>query len=118
MLTFGLNYDVKPGHEKDFENYTKDVINAMQGMKGHSETRLYVDVNAKGSYMIYSNWETREDFMTFIQSPAFKEAQKWGMEILAGPPKHSVYQRENMMGGRPEGAGGPPPGAGGHPGGH
>lgn len=113
MLTFGLNYDVKPGHEKDFENYTADVLTAMDGMTGHQETRLYVDVNKTDSYMIYSNWETREDFMKFIQSDAFKAAQKWGMDILAGPPRHSVYQKENMMGGPPQGAGGP--GVGGPP---
>lgn len=103
MLTFGLNYDVKTGHETEFEQYTAEVIAAMQAMPGHEETRLYVDVAQPGSYMIYSNWATREDFMAFIQSDAFKSAQRWGADILAGPPRHSVYQREQMMGGRPGG---------------
>ncbi|MEO7994191.1 MAG: antibiotic biosynthesis monooxygenase [bacterium] len=109
MLTFGLNYDVKPGREADFEAYSAAVLEAVKGVPGHQETRLYVDVNKVGSYMIYSNWETREAFMAFISSQAFKDAQQGGADMLSGPPRHSVYNREQMMGGPPPGAGGPPP---------
>ncbi|GMV79541.1 MAG: hypothetical protein AMXMBFR7_07250 [Planctomycetota bacterium] len=100
MVTFGLNYDVKPEHLKTFEDYALKVLAAMQGMQGHLETRLYRDVQKPNSLMIYSNWDKPEDFRTFMASDAFKSAQNFGRDILAGPPKHPVYTPQ-AMGGRP-----------------
>lgn len=98
MVTFGLNYDVKPGREKEFEEVTLKTIEAMQGVQGHRETRLYRDVTEPTSYMIYSDWETREDFMAFIQSEAFKSVQAGGRDMLSEPPRHNVYVKGAMEG--------------------
>ena len=98
MVTFGLNYDVKEGHVKEFEDYSLKVIAAMDGMKGHVETRLYKDVAKPNSLMIYSNWESPEDFRTFMQCDAFKTAQRENKDILEGPPKHSIYTPQQGMG--------------------
>lgn len=100
MVTFGLNYEVKAGHEEEFERVTQETLQLMEGIKGHRETRLYRDVNNPSAYMIYSDWETREDFMAFIQSAPFREVQTLGRDILAAAPKHNIYTK-GEMGGRP-----------------
>lgn len=101
MVTFGLNYDVKTAHVGEFETYALKVIASMQGMPGHTETRLYKDVAKPNSLMIYSAWETPEAFRAFMQSDAFKSAQLATRDILEGPPKHSMYQPASMGPKRP-----------------
>lgn len=98
MVTFGLNYDVKPGHGEEFEKVSRAALEAMKGVKGHRETRLYRDVDNPDSYLIYSDWETREDFSAFIRSDVFKQVQTLGREILARPPRHNVYTRGPVSG--------------------
>jgi heme-degrading monooxygenase HmoA len=93
MLTFGLSYDVKPGHTKEFEEVTGKAVALMKDMKGHKETRLFQDVMRRNSYMIYSDWETREDFMAFLKSPEFTAAQNLGREMLETRPRHHVYEQ-------------------------
>lgn len=93
LVTFGLNYDVKPGHTEEFERITRETLELMKGVEGHRETRLYRDVDSPESYLIYSDWETKEAFSAFIRSDAFKEVQSLGREILANPPRHNVYTK-------------------------
>ncbi|HEY7066256.1 MAG TPA: antibiotic biosynthesis monooxygenase [Chloroflexota bacterium] len=96
MLTFGLSYDVKPERQQEFEAISEAAVKAMQGMKGHRETRLYQDVFRRNSYMIYSDWDTREDFVAFLKSPEFAAAQTAGRDMLEARPRHHVYERANF----------------------
>lgn len=98
LVTFGLNYDVKPGHNEEFERVTRESLELMKTVEGHRETRLYRDVNNPNSYLIYSDWENKEAFSAFIRSDAFKQVQKLGREILAAPPRHNVYTKGPMGG--------------------
>lgn len=98
MVTFGLNYDVKPGFGEEFERVTLESLELMKTVDGHRETRLYKDVNNPHSYLIYSDWETREAFAAFMRSDAFKQVQTLGRDILAGPPRHNVYTKGPMGG--------------------
>lgn len=91
MVTFGLNYDVKPPHRRQFERTCQEVIAAMRAMSGHVETRLYGDLSRPNSYLVYSQWDSPEAFAAFMRSEAFKAAQRFGREILDGPPRHHVY---------------------------
>ena len=96
MVTFGLNYDVKKEHVAEFESFSLKVISSMGGFKGHSDTRLYRDVAKPNSLMIYSAWESPEDFRAFMQSEAFKSVQAHSRDMLEGPPKHSMYTTQDM----------------------
>ena len=92
MTTIGMHYDVIPGKEEEFEKGFNGVLEHLKGVAGHVESHLYDDVNARGSYLILSQWETKESFEKFLQSPEFKSAVSWGKaEILRGRPKHKVY---------------------------
>ena len=94
MVTIGMNYKMIPGKEKIFEDAFASVIIVMKAMEGHSETFLYKDVNDPQSYLVVSDWSSEEAFNGFIASDKFKDVVNWGKEnILAGRPKHTVYQQ-------------------------
>ena len=92
MTTIGMFYDVIPGKEQEFESGFAQTAALMKTLKGHVESNLYENVASTGSYVILSQWESKEDFEAFIHSDAFKKAVAWGKaEILRGRPRHKVY---------------------------
>lgn len=91
MVTYGLNYEVRPGREADFEGRFRAIMDALRGFAGHRQTRLYRDVVASQSYLVYSEWDSKEAFAGFIQSKAFEATKAWGREeILSDRPRHTV----------------------------
>jgi heme-degrading monooxygenase HmoA len=95
MTTIGMHYDVVPGKEEEFERGFIGVIDHLRTVAGHIESRLYEDVQSVGSYVIMSEWETKESFSAFLQSDAFKKVTAWGRaEILRGRPRHKIYTTE------------------------
>ena len=99
MLTIGMYYDVIPDKAKLFEDKFNQVLNLLQGVKGHKQTFLYRRVDDPHSYAIIGEFETEPDFLAFIRSDAFKEVTTWGREqVLRGPPRHKIYPRSEDMG--------------------
>jgi heme-degrading monooxygenase HmoA len=96
MITFGLNYDVKPERVEEFVATTRKVLQLMPSVPGHERTRLYRDVDAPNSFLIYSEWATLADFQGFVQSDAFREVQTMGREMLTGRPRHQLYETRAM----------------------
>jgi len=96
MITFGLNYDVKDDYKSEFLNICNKVLELMPSMKGHINTRLYNDVNNPNSYLIYSEWETQEDFTNFVKSQEFKDVQNMSSHMLLNRPKHKVYETKSI----------------------
>jgi heme-degrading monooxygenase HmoA len=96
MITFGLNYDVKDEYIADFLKISREVLKAMPGMKGHVNTVLYSNVDDPNSFLIYSEWETNEDFKAFVTSPAFKDVQNMSSDMLKNRPKHQIYESRKM----------------------
>ncbi len=94
MVTIGMNYKVIPGKNETFEKAFSAVLEAMQGMEGHSESHLYTDVADGSSYLIVSDWSSEDAFTAFMRSDEFKRVANWGKEnILAGRPSHTVYRK-------------------------
>ena len=92
MVTIGMNYRVLAGKEQTFENAFHKVLNAMNGMDGHTETHMFRDIGDAGHYLILSKWSSKSAFDAFIGSDAFRNVANWGKEqILAGRPSHEVY---------------------------
>ena len=92
MTTIGMHYDVKPGKEEEFEQGFLKTLEVLRGLPGHVESHLYEDVASRGSYVILSQWQRKEDFDAFLRSDAFKEAVAWGRaEILRGRPRHRIF---------------------------
>ena len=62
---------------------------------GPPESLVYEDVASQGSYVILSQWKTKEDYDAFLRSDAFKAAVAWGKaEILRGRPRHRVFEEQ------------------------
>ena len=100
MTTIGMQYEVKPGKEEEFEKGFLAVLEVLRTLPGHIESNLYEDVASVGSYVILSRWATKEDYAAFLRSEAFKSAVAWGKaEILRSRPKHRVYQDDQDGGG-------------------
>ena len=78
MTTIGMHYDVIPGKEQEFEKGFLAVINHLKTVAGHVESRLYEDVSSKGSYLILSEWASRESFDQFLKRPEFAQVTAWG----------------------------------------
>jgi heme-degrading monooxygenase HmoA len=92
MTTIGMHYEVIPGKEEEFEHGFLAVLNHLKTVPGHVESHLYEDVQSVGSYVILSQWETKETFDGFIHSEAFKKVIAWGRaEMLRSRPRHKVY---------------------------
>ncbi len=92
MVTVGMNYEVREGKSEAFETGFRRVLEAMAGTPGHVKSRLFKDIDNPRSYLIHSEWETKEAFTAFIRSKAFADVTRWGSEeILAGRPSHKIY---------------------------
>jgi len=92
MTTIGMHYDVVPGKEQEFEKGFLAVIDHLKTVPGHVESKLYEDVASTGSYLILSQWNDKDSFQKFLQSPEFAKVTAWGRaEILRGRPRHQVY---------------------------
>jgi len=95
MTTIGMHYDVIPGKETEFKTGFLKVIDHLKTVVGHVDSHLYEDVAIAGSFLILSNWTTKQDFESFIHSDTFKQVTSWGKaEILRGRPRHKVYTNE------------------------
>jgi heme-degrading monooxygenase HmoA len=95
MTTIGMNYEVIPGKEQEFEQGFIGVLQTLKSLPGHIESHMYEDVQSQGSYVILSTWQRKEDFQAFLKSPAFAKAVAWGKaEILRSKPRHQVYANE------------------------
>jgi heme-degrading monooxygenase HmoA len=92
MTTIGMHYDVVPGKEEEFEQGFLKVLEHLRTLPGHVDSHMYEDVAVVGSYVIMSQWETKESFEAFIHSPEFAKVTAWGKaEMLRGRPRHKVY---------------------------
>ena len=92
MTTVGMQYDVVAGKEEEFVKGFLGVIEHLKTVTGHVESHMYEDVQSVGSYVILSQWATKDDFERFLQSPEFKQVVAWGKaEMLRGRPRHKVY---------------------------
>lgn len=92
MTTIGMHYDVIPGKEDEFKNGFASVLEHLKTVAGHQESKLYEDVNSPGSFLIMSQWTTKEAFEAFIHSPEFAAVVSWGrVEILRSRPRHKIY---------------------------
>ena len=95
MTTIGMHYDVIPGKETEFVTGFLNVLEHLKTVAGHIESHMYEDIQSKGSYVILSEWQTKESFGAFISSAAFKQVTSWGKtEILRSRPRHKVYTND------------------------
>lgn len=93
MITIGMNYQVIPGKEQEFESAFEGVVNALNKADGHDKSTLYKDCKQAVNYLIMSEWADEVAYQTFIRSDAFRNVTNWGASnILSGRPSHQLYK--------------------------
>jgi heme-degrading monooxygenase HmoA len=98
MITVGMNYNVLPGKQQEFEQKFAAVLVALHAAEGHTRSNLYRDVSDDTAYLIVSEWSEMSRFSAFIGSQAFKDVTAWGKaEILSGRPRHTVYRTDPVV---------------------
>jgi heme-degrading monooxygenase HmoA len=93
MVTIGMNYRVRAGKERVFEEAFQRVFEALRGADGHADSRLYRSVGDDAQeYLIVSRWSSEIAFLDFVRSERFRKVTTWGAEnVLEGPPRHVTY---------------------------
>lgn len=93
MVTIGMNYSVRAGKEKVFEEACARVVEAMAGIEGHDESHVYQRVGGEPVYLIVSRWASEAAFETFVGSDQFRKVTDWGKQnILTERPRHTTYR--------------------------
>ena len=95
MINVGFYYKVKKGHEKEFEEAFKHVVEYLKNFQGFKGARLYKSVDDPSEYLIYSEWESLDAFRKFIESQAYRDTVSYGKTIIEGRPHHKVFQEIN-----------------------
>lgn len=91
MINVGMYYNVKQGHESEFEQTFLGVVQMLKGSgAGITDAKLYREVG-KSEYLIYTEWESIVAFSAFIKSKAFGETVANGKSIIEGRPRHRVF---------------------------
>jgi chlorite dismutase len=86
--TMGMFYTVKPEHREDFVEKFGEVGDLLAEMDGHRDTALLANHEDENDMFIASQWDAKEDAMSFFRSDAFSETVSWGREVLADRPRH------------------------------
>ena len=96
-----MSYRVLPGKERVFEAACQRILDAMQGIGGHSNSSLFHRVNdpsdrgdpGTAEYLILSHWNDEDAYRDFLASERFRKVTQWGLNhILAGRPNHTTYR--------------------------
>lgn len=91
MINVGMYYNVKAGHEAEFEKIFAGVVETLKKAKvGIRDAKLYREVG-KSEYLIYTEWDGIDVFKAFIQSKAFGDTTSYGNSIIEGRPRHRVF---------------------------
>jgi heme-degrading monooxygenase HmoA len=95
MINVGMYYNVRQGHEAEFESTFSQVVEHLKSAKvGIRDAKLYREVG-KSEYLIYTEWESLDSFKGFIQSRAFNDTVSGGRSIIEGRPRHRVFADVN-----------------------
>jgi heme-degrading monooxygenase HmoA/CRISPR/Cas system-associated endoribonuclease Cas2 len=86
--TMGMFYTVKPEYQDDFVEKFATVGEMLQGMDGHRETALLHNTDDENDMFIASQWDSKDDAMSFFRSDAFSDTVDWGRDVLADKPRH------------------------------
>ena len=85
--------NVKPGHEKEFENTFTEVQSIISSQKGYISHQLQKCIEKNNRYILLVNWETLEDHTKgFRGSPEYQEWKKQLHHFYDPFPKVEHYE--------------------------
>lgn len=114
MITVANRIYVKPEHGEAFEARFRERAGLVDGMPGFVSNMVLRPVNEGDPYVVFTCWESREDFLNWVRSDAFVKghAQSGTMpkDAFTGPnalEMHEVVQDSARPDLEPEPPGGP-----------
>ncbi len=85
-------FSIVPGKEREFEEVWRTRESYLSGVPGFKEFHLLKGEN--GVYISHSTWESRDAFMKWTDSEAFRKAHAQGGSkgLIQGPPQFTGYE--------------------------
>ncbi len=114
MITVANRIYVKPEYADAFETAFRERAGLVDGMPGFVSNQVLRPVNEGDPYVVFTTWNSREDFLGWVRSEAFTKghAQSGTLPRDAYPQPnvlemHEVIQDSTRPGLAPEPPGGP-----------
>ena len=68
MISIVTTVDVQPGRERDFEELYRQVHRERDRYPGLRTSRLLRDTDQQGRYVLYEEWDDRDQFDAFVRA--------------------------------------------------
>ena len=82
---------IKPGEEAAFEAAYQEVTRKVKGTPGHLRDELLRDTGEPGSYILLSEWESKEVFLAWENAPIHMQTTTPMRPHWAGRVERKIY---------------------------
>jgi heme-degrading monooxygenase HmoA len=82
---------IKPGEEAAFEAAYTEVTRKVKGTPGHVHDELLRDTGEPGSYILLSEWESKEAFLAWENAPIHMQTTTPMRPHWAGRVERKIY---------------------------
>jgi len=82
---------IRPGEEAKFESAYSEVTGKVKGTPGHLRDELLHDVDKPGSYILLSEWESKEAFLAWEHAPIHMQTTTPMRPYWAGRVERRIY---------------------------
>ncbi len=83
---------IRPGEETAFEAAYADVTRKVMGTSGHVRDELLRDTTEPGSYILLSEWESKEAFLAWENAPIHMQTTTPMRPHWAGRVERKIYE--------------------------
>jgi heme-degrading monooxygenase HmoA len=83
---------IKPGEEAAFEAAYAEVTAKVKGTPGHIQDELLREEGEPGSYILLSEWESKEAFLAWEDAPIHMNTTTPMRPYWAGRVERKIYQ--------------------------
>lgn len=83
---------IKPGEEEAFEAAFAEVTRKVKGTPGHINDELLREDGEPGSYILLSEWESKEAFLAWEDAPIHMQTTSPMRPYWAGRVERKIYE--------------------------
>jgi heme-degrading monooxygenase HmoA len=89
---------IKEGEEKEFEKAYAEVTRKVKGTSGHVCDELLRSTKEPGSYILLSEWESKEKFLAWEDAPIHMQTTTPMRPYWAGRVERIIYEVAHRIG--------------------
>lgn len=95
MIVIRVLVNVKPEAKLDFVNHMKrEMVEVDEKFAGCEKFALYGDVTKENTFLLYEEWQTRENFDAYRASEYFQQNGKKLYAMMADTPDSAYFTAE------------------------